>query len=199
MTETGNKGHRKRLRDRFAGEEKDSCSEEALLELLLTYAIPRKDVQPLVKSLLVEFGTLMAVLQAPMKTLSKFNGLTDNSAALIKLVDWIRLNYGAERRTGNTPRSGTQASLFEATPSEKKKKTVSVKRGQRHEKVAVRRSSLKFTNALLKETIQLLPSLPDSESLDEIRSFLRAKLHFSAEQTRHRLPHGRRAQEPHRR
>jgi DNA repair protein RadC len=68
MTETGNKGHRKRLRDRFAGEEKDSCSEEALLELLLTYAIPRKDVQPLVKSLLVEFGNLMAVLQTPMKT-----------------------------------------------------------------------------------------------------------------------------------
>ena len=70
MTETGNKGHRQRLRDRFAGEEKDSCSEEALLELLLTYAIPRKDVQPLAKSLLAEFGTLMAVLQAPMKTLS---------------------------------------------------------------------------------------------------------------------------------
>ena len=186
MTETGNKGHRQRLRDRFAGEEKDSCSEEALLELLLTYAIPRKDVQPLAKSLLAEFGTLMAVLQAPMKSLSKINGLTDNSAALIKLVDWIRLNYGAKRRTGNTPRSGTQASLFEATPSEKKKKTVSVKMGHRREKVAVRRSSLKFTNALLKETIQLLPSLPDSESLDEIRSFLRAKLHFSAEQTRHR-------------
>jgi len=81
MTETVNKGHRQRLRDRFAGEEKDSRSEEALLELLLTYAIPRKDVQPLAKSLLADFGTLMAVLQAHMKTLSKFNGLTDNSAA----------------------------------------------------------------------------------------------------------------------
>ena len=70
MTETGNKGHRQRLRDRFTVEGKDSLSEESLLELLLTYAIPRKDVQPLAKSLLAEFGTLMAVLQAPMKTLS---------------------------------------------------------------------------------------------------------------------------------
>lgn len=43
-----------------------------------------------------------------------------------------------------------------------------------------------FGKAVLKEAIQILPSLPDTASLDEIRSYLRAKLHFSAEQTRHR-------------
>jgi hypothetical protein len=47
MSDTGKKGHRQRLRDRFIGGEKSSHSEEALLELLLTYAIPQKDVQPL--------------------------------------------------------------------------------------------------------------------------------------------------------
>lgn len=48
MSDTGKKGHRQRLRDHFAGGEESSRSEEALLELLLTYAIPQKDVQPLV-------------------------------------------------------------------------------------------------------------------------------------------------------
>ena len=51
MSETLEKGHRQRLRDRFVKGEGESRSEEALLELLLTYAIPQKDVQPLAKRL----------------------------------------------------------------------------------------------------------------------------------------------------
>ena len=56
-----------------------------------------------------------------------------------------------------------------------------------------------FGKAMLKEAIQILPHLPDTESLDEIRAFLRTNLHFSAEQTRQRnasyvirrmFPHG---------
>ena len=43
-----------------------------------------------------------------------------------------------------------------------------------------------FTNSVLKEAISLLPILPESESLDDIRHFLRGKLHFNAEQTRQR-------------
>lgn len=43
-----------------------------------------------------------------------------------------------------------------------------------------------FGKAVLREAFKILPKLPDSESLDEIRSFPRAKLHFSAEQTRQR-------------
>jgi len=47
MPDTGNKGHRQRMRDRFAIGDENSRSEEALLELLLTYAVPQKDVQPI--------------------------------------------------------------------------------------------------------------------------------------------------------
>lgn len=43
-----------------------------------------------------------------------------------------------------------------------------------------------FGKSLLKETIKILPDLPDSDSLNEIRSFLRSSLPFSAEQTRQR-------------
>jgi DNA repair protein RadC len=43
-----------------------------------------------------------------------------------------------------------------------------------------------FGKAILKEAIQILPVLPDTESLAEIRSFIRSNLHFSAAQTRER-------------
>ena len=58
MSDIGKKGHRQRLRDRFASGEESSRSEKALLELLLAYAIPQKDVQPLAARLLSEHGSL---------------------------------------------------------------------------------------------------------------------------------------------
>jgi len=63
--ELTNPGHRQRLRDRFLNNEKGSHSEEALLELLLTYTIPQKDVRPQVERLLAEYGDLTSVLNAP--------------------------------------------------------------------------------------------------------------------------------------
>src|SRR5690554_5989454 len=97
MPDTGNKGHRQRLRDRFASGEESSRSEEALLELLLTYAIPQKDVQPLAKRLLSEYGSLPSLLETSMETLCQFDGVKENSAVLLKLVDWIRQHYGPKR------------------------------------------------------------------------------------------------------
>ena len=41
-----------------------------------------------------------------------------------------------------------------------------------------------FGKAMLKESIEILPNLPDTESLDEINSFLKNNLPFSAVQTR---------------
>ena len=51
---------------------------------------------------------------------------------------------------------------------------------------AQRQTAVLFSNALLKEAIALAPRLPDTESLDEVRSFLRSTLHHSSEQTRER-------------
>ena len=186
MSGTGNKSHRQRLRDRFASGEDSSRSEEALLELLLTYAIPQKDVQPLAKRLLSEFGCFSSLLETPMETLSQSDGIKENSAVLLKLVDWIRQNYGPKQPGRETVKAPTQASLFEVIAPEKTEQQASIIAESRREKVAPRRGTLKFSNAVLKDAIQILPSLPDSESLDEMRSFLRANLHFSGEQTRHR-------------
>jgi DNA repair protein RadC len=185
MPDTGNKGHRQRLRERFASGEESSHSEEALLELLLTYAIPRKDVQPLAARLLSEHGGLSFLLEVPMETLYRSDGVKENSAVLLKLVDWIRRHYGIKRPGKETLKPPKQTTLFETFSPEAERDSSAVA-DPRREKVIRRYGTEMFGKAVLKEAIQILPSLPDSESLDEIRSFLRASLHFSAEQTRKR-------------
>jgi hypothetical protein len=186
MVDMSNKGHRQRLRDRFAKGEGGSRSEEALLELLLTYAIPQKDVRLIAERLLSEHGSLSALLEAPMKTLCQSDGIKENSSVLIKLVDWIRQNYGSKRPIKETAKTPTQATLFDAISAEKTEENASVVAEPRREKIAPRRGTGMFGKAMLKEAIQILPKLPDTESLDEIRSFLRNNLHFSGEQTRQR-------------
>jgi DNA repair protein RadC len=47
MDEENKTGHRDRLRERFLRGEESALTDEKLLELLLTYAIPQKDVRPL--------------------------------------------------------------------------------------------------------------------------------------------------------
>jgi DNA repair protein RadC len=179
MPESENKGHRQRLRDRFVSGEESSHSEEALLELLLTYAIPQKDVQPLAKRLLAEFGGLSGLLVAPMETLFQSDGIKENSAVLLRLVGWIRQQHTDKQPAKEARKPAIQATLFEVISPEKTEPPAPIKDKPR-------RGTEMFGKAVLKEAIQILPSLPDTESLDEIRSFLRAKLHFSAEQTRHR-------------
>ena len=185
MSDTGKKGHRQRLRDRFASGEKASRSEEALLELLLTYAIPQKDVQPLAMRLLSEYGSLSSLLETPMETLCQSDGVKGSSAVLLKLVDWIRQQHGPKLPGKKKAKAPTQATLFESISSAEEQ-AASTLIEPRRAKVIRRYGTEMFGKAVLKEAIQILPSLPDSESLDDIRSFLRAKLHFSAELTRKR-------------
>ncbi len=83
-------GHRERLRQRFLAGESSAMSDEALLELLLSYAIVRRDVQPLAKSLLARFGSLDAVLAADPAALRKVSGLKSATVALLKLAEHIR-------------------------------------------------------------------------------------------------------------
>lgn len=82
-------GHRERLRDRFRQGSPDSHTEAALLDLLLTYATPQKDVRALAEELLARFGDLSAVLAADASTLSAQKGIGEQTATMLKLVHWI--------------------------------------------------------------------------------------------------------------
>ena len=79
-------GHRDRLRARFVKSGSGACEDYELLELLLFAAIPRRDVKPLAKTLLKQFGSIAGVMAADMHDLSQVKGLSENSAALIKVV-----------------------------------------------------------------------------------------------------------------
>ncbi len=57
-----------------------------ILELLLTYAIPRRDTKPIAKRLLKKFGTLHGVLQADPGELTKLEGLSSKSAVFLLLI-----------------------------------------------------------------------------------------------------------------
>ena len=90
MAEAAEAGHRKRLRERFLAGESGALSDEALLELLLTFTIDRKDVKPLAQELIRVFGSLPRVLSAAPNEVLQVKGLGRSSIALLQLVNFIR-------------------------------------------------------------------------------------------------------------
>jgi len=77
-------GHRKRLRERFSKNGISGLHEHEILELLLTYVISRRDVKPLAKKLLKEFGSVNAVMDAQEHELMKIEGIGPVAASLIR-------------------------------------------------------------------------------------------------------------------
>ena len=80
------RGHRERLRQRFLQTGPDSLADYELLELLLFGAIPRRDVKPLAKQLLEQFGSLGAVVSADAIQLERRGGLGPAAIASLKVV-----------------------------------------------------------------------------------------------------------------
>jgi len=79
-------GHRSRLVDKYVRGGIDSFHDYEILELLLTYVIPRRDTKPLAKALLSRYGTIGAVINAPLEELCTFSGLGTRSASLFTLI-----------------------------------------------------------------------------------------------------------------
>lgn len=79
-------GHRARLKERFLVDDGASMPDYELLELLLTYAIPRRDVKPLAKKLIKSFGNIANILNASKHDLVEKGELTENVVALLKVV-----------------------------------------------------------------------------------------------------------------
>ena len=79
-------GHRDRLRDNFLAHRLEPFNELNALELLLFYAIPRRDTNPIAHALLDHFGSLSAVLDASEQELCQVPGVGKSAAALIRLI-----------------------------------------------------------------------------------------------------------------
>lgn len=78
--------HRKRLRARFMQGGAEAMPDYELLELVLFRAIPRRDVKPLAKQLLMEFGDFNAVLAAPSARLTALPGVGESVIQELRIV-----------------------------------------------------------------------------------------------------------------
>ena len=82
-------GHRERKRAQFRRHGLDSFADHEVLELLLFYAIPRKDTNTIAHALIDRFGSLEQVLAAAPEELEKVPGVGENAATLLKLIPQI--------------------------------------------------------------------------------------------------------------
>lgn len=85
--------HRKRMKQKFIDSGMDSFADHEVLELLLYYAIARRDVNPIAHDLINRFGSLASVFDAPIEELCKIDGVGEHTAALIKMLPQISRRY----------------------------------------------------------------------------------------------------------
>ena len=86
MDQTDHRGHRERLRNRFLREGLGGFAPHETLELLLTYAIPRVDTNPIAHQLMERFGTLDRVLEASPEELKQVPGMGESAATLLSML-----------------------------------------------------------------------------------------------------------------
>ena len=82
---TPHEGHRERLRGIYKNGGARALGPHGALELLLCYALPRRDVRPLAYKLVNRFGSLSAVFSASVGELAGSGLVSENTAVLITL------------------------------------------------------------------------------------------------------------------
>ncbi len=92
-------GHRARLKKRFLNDDLDNFEPHNALELLLFYALPRVDTNPIAHRLIEKFGSFSAVLQAPKEEIASVEGMGENAAVFLKVINSSFRYYEADRRS----------------------------------------------------------------------------------------------------
>jgi len=156
-------GHRERLRKRFITFA-DQVSEIELLELILTYSIPRKDVAPLARNLLQHFSSIDAIISAPFEELSSFPGIGESTATLFRIIDAIKMKKSFVQQP--TLFNSHEVSGQELDPEP--------------------RAMRVFANDEIANSLLLLPKAPSFTNLEEYKNYLIGNLPYNSEETRRR-------------
>lgn len=90
-------GHRNRVKKEFLARGLEGWPDHRVLELLLFYAIPQGDVNPLAHALIERFGSLAGVLDAPVEELMRVKGVGEHAATLLRLLPAVCGMYTASR------------------------------------------------------------------------------------------------------
>ena len=89
--------HRDRLRNRFIEEGLSKFEKHNALELLLFYAIPRKDTNEIAHELINKYHSFAAVFDADIDDLANQKNMSKNIAVLIKLIPELANMYRIDK------------------------------------------------------------------------------------------------------
>ena len=78
-------GHRQRMRERYVKQGLEGFAQHEALELMLFYAIPQKNVNPLAHALIERFGSLYGVINASPQQLMQVEGIGEYTATYLSL------------------------------------------------------------------------------------------------------------------
>lgn len=85
MAQSFHSGHRERIREQYRTQGAAAFLDHQFLELLLTYAIPRKDTNELAHALLERFGSLEGVVTAEIAQLQLVDGVGEGAAVFLRM------------------------------------------------------------------------------------------------------------------
>lgn len=156
-------GHRDRLRQRYL-DDPTAISENELLELLLTYAIPRRDVAPLANELIQRYKTIANLISTPANVLNDIPGLGEYTVTLLKLISTIAMKDISDMNY--------QPNLFDVStkkPVTKKGREIRV-----------------FANDEIVTSLEHLPKAGDYSSYALYKDYLGSHLPYNSIETRQR-------------
>ncbi len=90
-------GHRLKLKKRFHREGLEHFEDHNILEMILFFAIPRKDTNEIAHALIERFGSFSRVLEASVEELCTVDGIGENAATLLRSYPAVAKRYFKDR------------------------------------------------------------------------------------------------------
>ena len=180
-TDSSYPGHRERLRQRFLASRAEGLPEAELLELLLTYAIPRRNTAPLAHQLLERFGSLPNVLAASHEELTGVPGIGEQVAILIKVV--ARFASKVQVQAEPTADAAEQRVVPQPLLFEMELELGPLFESKPEPKDPPMRT---FANDEIANSLAFIPQAADFATYEEFKAYLRERLPYNSESTRMR-------------
>lgn len=131
MNSNVHEGHRERIREAYRKQGMNGMADHAVLEMLLTYVIPRKDVNELAHKLLNTFGSLTDVLEADPLRLADVDGVGEKTGLYLHAL------YDLHRRLTLESASTVNGAALLENPESACRYAIALGMGDRYETLRI--------------------------------------------------------------